>query len=410
MAIVEVDLDDMRDIELGRSGAGRPYRSVLALARRGREPVGFITLSCEGSLITADGLREAARRSLGDRLVDRSPYPSPASGASLPTLTAVVTTCAMPELAARCVASILACEHPPDEVLVVDNRPGRRDTAGALRARFPGDERVRCIPQPSRGLSVARNTGLAQARSEVVAFTDDDVVVDPLWCGAIAGAFAGTSAVACVTGPILPLALDTEQQLIHERLAGYGKGFERRLYRLDHPPAGDPLYPYAAGRFGSGANTALRADAGRELGGFDVDLGAGTPSRGGEDLDLFVRVLISGAVIAYEPCAVVRHEHDVSQRDLRRRAFSYGIGLTAMLTKQLIAGHAGPGLLRRAPQGVRHAIDPASTKNAGKGPDYPASLNALERLGMLIGPLAYGASRLRRPSAQSGDRRASAIR
>ena len=130
------------------------------------------------------------------------------------------------------------------------------------------------------------------------------------------------------------------------------------------------------------------------LGGFDVKLGAGTAARGGEDLDMYIRLLLAGETIVYEPAAVLFHEHPSDRRGLRRRAFDYGVGLTAMLTKQL---HSGPrlALLRAAPAGVGYLLDPRSRKNASRGAGYPRALTMLEGLGMLLGPLAYALSAYR---------------
>ena len=73
--------------------------------------------------------------------------------------------------------------------------------------------------------------------------------------------------------------------------------------------AGEPLYPYTAGVFGSGANMAFRADALRAMGGFDTSLGAGSAALGGDDLAAFFDVIEAGHTLVYEPTAFVRHRH-----------------------------------------------------------------------------------------------------
>jgi GT2 family glycosyltransferase len=307
-------------------------------------------------------------------------------------VTVVLTTCAMPQHAIRAVASILGCERAPLEVVVVENRPAGSATAGLLAERFAGDARVRCVTEPRRGLSYARNRGLSVARGEIVAFTDDDVVVDEGWIGAIVAAFVRHPHAACVTGPIAALELTTEEQRTFEQFTRFDKGLERQVYAAARPPVGDPLFPYAPGRFGSGANIALRTGFARAIGGFDVRLGAGTRARGGEDLDLFIRVLRTGVELVYEPDALLRHEHRSSRGELRRHAFDYGVGLSAMLTKQLLTGAQRRELVRRIPAGARYLLDRDSPKNAAKGPSYPRLLDLLERLGMALGPFAYLAS------------------
>ena len=145
-----------------------------------------------------------------------------------------------------------------------------------------------------------------------MAFTDDDVVVDPLWLRASAAPLTGAPPVACVTGLILPLELESESQLLLEQFAGFGKGFEPKTYRLPEAREANPLLPYAAGCLGSGASIVMWTAVARELGGFDPALGPATLARGGEDLDLLARVLRSGYAI------VLRAARDRLARASRR--------------------------------------------------------------------------------------------
>ena len=182
--------------------------------------------------------------------------------------------------------------------------------------------------------------------------------------------------------------------MLVERFAGYAKGFLPRIYALEQPPPDQPLFPYTAGYFGSGANMAFRTAALRRLGGFDPVLGTGTRARGCEDLDICIRVLNAGSRLAYEPRAVVWHRHPDTHAHLRRRAFDYGTALGAMLTKHLLIGPNRWGMISRVPQAARYYTAPESRKNATRGDAFPASLTRLERTGLLYGPLAYLASRL----------------
>jgi GT2 family glycosyltransferase len=311
------------------------------------------------------------------------------------SVSVVVATCANVHSLERCVHSILRSDHDgPWEVIVVENRPASSDTGNMLAAEFPGERRVRYVEEQRPGASRARNAGLARARGDLVAFLDDDVVVDPGWMRLSAEALTRNGQVACCTGLILPLELETASQLLLEQFAAFGKGFAPKTYRLPDARQDDPLLPYTAGSVGSGANMVLKTAVIRELGGFDTLLGPGTPTTGAEDLDLLVRVLRAGHALTYEPSAIVWHRHPDGMSRLSRQAFRYGVGLGSMLAKHALAGPGRIELLGAIPSGVRYLRDPSSRKNASRPVDFPRRLIWRERVGMLVGPLAYALSAL----------------
>ena len=80
--------------------------------------------------------------------------------------------------------SVAACRFPestPWEVLVVDNNS--KDQTPAVVEEFvqqyPG--RFRYLFEPQPGKSHALNSGIQEARGDILAFMDDDVTVDPGW-------------------------------------------------------------------------------------------------------------------------------------------------------------------------------------------------------------------------------------
>jgi GT2 family glycosyltransferase/peptidoglycan/xylan/chitin deacetylase (PgdA/CDA1 family) len=391
VAVRTLDIDQPVDLALERDGD--PYRTAMLVARRDGRPFASTVIGLtEGPNVPANALRML----FGEQQLAAQ---APVAERPAPTVSAVLTTCARPGPLVEAVASILACEPGPLEVIVVENRPVGSELAAALEARFAGDERVRYVEESQVGLSAARNAGLGLVRGEVAAFTDDDVVVDRDWIGWIGQAFASEPDAACVTGLILPRDLNTPEQVRVEEFAGFAKGFERRVHRLAQPTS--PLFPYAAGEFGSGACTALRTDVARQIGGFDPSLGAGTVARGGEDLDIYIRVLVTGHALVYEPAAIVWHRHREGRADLRRAVFGYGVSLTAMLTKHIVGGHS-KAILRRVPAAARFLHDPTSRKNSRKRAGYPRRYDWIERAGMLVGPFAYLVSRRRQARADEG--------
>lgn len=315
----------------------------------------------------------------------------------------VVTTCADATAAVQCVKTVRAHGRGPLEVIVVENRPAESDVREALDTEFGRDAAVRYVEERTPGLSRARNAGLAAATGSIVAFLDDDVVVDDGWLQALRDAFAAYPEAACVTGQIEPLELGTPAQSLLEQYAAFGKGMTRRVYRLDAPPDDIPLFPYTAGHFGSGANMAFRREALLRLGGFDPRLGAGTQARGAEDLDICIRLILNGQALVYEPLAIVRHHHLHTMSLLYRKVFSYGVGLGALITKHLTTGRQRSRLLRLIPAGLRYLLNPQSRKNAAKATDFPRQLELIEWLGLLVGPVAYARSRWLGPADQRAD-------
>jgi O-antigen biosynthesis protein len=402
-------------VEPAAAPGGAPYRQARALVRLHGRPLGLVDLALDqdqGRLDPDalagrvwDALAEAIR---GHLAADGRPAPArlPPGGLGAgpcraapplgpaPLASVVVATRDRPAGAVACVEGLLGLDYPGFEVLLVDNAPSTAATAEAVARRFGHLPQVRYLREDRPGLSSARNRGLAEAAGEVVAFTDDDVLVDPAWLANLVAALDAAPHVACATGLILPAELDTEAAQWFESYAGFAKGFRRQLFDLAEHRRPGPLYPYAMGQFGSGASLAFKTAALRDLGGFAVELGAGTSALGGEDLDIFLRLLQGGAAIVYEPGAILRHRHLRDYAALRRQLHGYGVGLGAALTKCLLDR---PGraldLAARLPAGLAYLLSPASPKNRRKRADFPAELTRLELRGVLAGPAAYLRSR-----------------
>ena len=224
---------------------------------------------------------------------------------------------------ARCLASLARLDPPPAEVVVIDNAP-RDGATQAVVAATP----FRYVREDRPGLDKARNRGIAEARHDLLAFTDDDVEADPGWIGALAAAFQDPG-IAGVTGRVLPAVQETRAERLFQV---YGNGMDKG----DRPRAFDPAALKTADLLraqavGVGANMAFRRPALDSIGGFDPDLDTGTPAAGAGDLDLFHRLLCAGFVLCYEPAAIVRHHHrrtlDELRRQLRDNGHSYAIYL-----------------------------------------------------------------------------------
>ncbi|MES0880872.1 glycosyltransferase family 2 protein [Roseibium sp. SCP14] len=315
-----------------------------------------------------------------------------------PWVTVVVATRDRPDSLLRCLDSLLNQTYSAMNIVVVDNAPSSNATADLVAGIFAPSGRVHYARENRPGLGIAHNTGLALALGDVVAFTDDDVIVDADWVSAIASEFALSRKIGCVTGMIMPAELETRAQYWIECHGGFSKGVDRRIYDLEENKPSDPLFPYAAGAFGSGANMAFRREVLLGIGGFDAALGAGTPARGGDDLASFVATLEAGYQLVYSPRAIVWHFHRRAEAGIQRQAYGYGVGLGAYLTKQVLDN---PGKLfqfgKKLPAALTHLLSPSSSKIRRLPSDYPRNLIWRERFGILMGLPGYLRSRFGTP-------------
>jgi GT2 family glycosyltransferase len=289
-------------------------------------------------------------------------------------------------------------QYPEIEVVVVDNDPSNSASADLIASTYAA-RGVRYVREDRRGLAAAHNRGLEVASGELLAFTDDDVVVDRHWVAAIAAAFTNTDGVGAVTGLIMPGELRTSAQVALERHGRFSKGFEPQTFDLGRHRPADRRYPLALGRCGSGANMAFDRQCLHRLGGFHPALGTGTVAKGGDDLAAFFDVLTSGSRLVYEPAALVWHWHRDGETALARQVYGYGVGLGAYLTHALATQPAVA-----VPTALRAAW-PNSVREPRRSMDAPEDLKRLARRGAMIGPLAYAASRWQARPGRRPDRR-----
>ena len=321
------------------------------------------------------------------------PRPAP-SAAGDRLVSVVIPTAGRPAQVERCVRSVLSGTHRALDVVVVDNRPASPEHARVERLAEL-DPRVRVVAEPRPGASRARNTGFRHARSEWVLFTDDDVIVDPAWVSVLAGELA-TPSVDAVTGRVLPLHLGQTERLF-EQYGGFSKGDQRTVFS-PRSRAADPLYPYSPGIMGSGNSMGFRRCALDRLGGFDVALGPGTATKGGEDLDLFLRLGLAGGTLVYAPDALAYHEHRAAMGELRSQLRGYGAGLTATMLNLIIDEPVQLWQIgRRTRLGLRRLLHTRSERSSALGGGYPLALVAAEVAGALVGPVSLMWSRMNQP-------------
>lgn len=265
----------------------------------------------------------------------REQLSNPGGEESNNSVSVVVCTRDRPQQLARCLRSLQNLSLNA-EILVVDNAPSSEATRHVVAER-PG---VRYVVEPRPGLSIARNTGIQHSTGEIIAFTDDDVVVHPKWLERLQRRFYSPQVMA-VTGLILPAELETEAQVVFE--VGHGNfhwGYRPRTFDQSFfaktEPLGVPVW-----RIGAGANMAFRRKIFALVGDFDERLGAGAAGCS-EDSEFWYRVLAEGWLCVYEPTAVVYHYHRRDTESSFQQIYQYMRGhVTALLTQFAKYGHWG---------------------------------------------------------------------
>ncbi|PRY06783.1 GT2 family glycosyltransferase [Pontibacter ummariensis] len=235
----------------------------------------------------------------------------------------------------RCLQMISSLTCQPAEIIVVDNCPSDASTQ-EVTTQFPNVSYVR---EPRLGLDIARNTGIANAGSPIVAFVDDDVVIHPLWVYRVWETFQDPF-VTAMTGLIIALELKTEAQYIFEKYWSFNRGYIDKTYDSGYfnsmLPKGPPVW-----KIGAGANMAFRKDVFREVGYFDELLDAGAAGCNG-DSEMWYRILAKGHTIKYNPRAIVYHQHRKDHKGFRKQIFYYMRGfVTAALIQQRQNQQAG---------------------------------------------------------------------
>jgi glucosyl-dolichyl phosphate glucuronosyltransferase len=221
----------------------------------------------------------------------------------------------------KALESVASCIVPDSmawEILVVDNNSNdhTKTVVEEFSARYPG--RFRCIFEAKQGLSNARNAGIKAAQGRAIAFTDDDVTVDPHWledltrpllegrCSGVAGRI--------LLGEFRPpswLAISGSMSL-GGSLVQFDLGDKERA--LDRAPFG--------------ACMAFERSVFDKFGGFRGDLGrTGKNLIGNEDTEFGSRLIAAGLSLLYVPSAIVYHpvlKERLTKRYFRSYWFSYG--------------------------------------------------------------------------------------
>ncbi|MBD8869387.1 glycosyltransferase family 2 protein [Nocardioides donggukensis] len=313
-------------------------------------------------------------------------------GASAPEHSVSVVVCAYTrqrwESLCAVVEAVRRQDRPVLEVLlVIDHAP---ELLAECRSAFPG---VRVLPSSGpRGLSGARNTGVAAARGDVVAFVDDDAVPEADWLTLLLAPYADPRvlAVGGAAHPVWPVRRPAH--LVPELDWVVGCSYRGQPVRR------------ARVRNVIGANMSFRRGALDVVGGFDESIGRlGLLPLGCEETELCIRLTQRnpGARIVLEPRSRVRHRVTVDRTRpayLWRRAYAEGLS-KARVTRLVGAGDATSTERRY----LSHSLPAAVLRELGRAvTGHPSALAGVA--GVVAALLAAGLGYLRGSLDCSGRR------
>lgn len=259
---------------------------------------------------------------------------------SVPTTSVIIPSRNRPDQVVRCLDALAAQAIEPRsfEVIVVDD--GSEPRLEIDPARWANVFPLVVIHQRNTGPAGARNRGVAEARGEFLAFTDDDCLPRPTWLAElVAGLRENPEALiggSTVNG-IDDNSFSETSQLIVDMVYGH---FNR-----------DPANAY----FFASNNFACRRDRFLASGGFDTEF----PGAAAEDREFCDRWRLQGRPLLWRTSAVIEHRHRQSLRSFSRLHFRYGQGAFLYQYKRRLRGSGTmaddlgfhrnlPGLARRS--------------------------------------------------------------
>ena len=201
--------------------------------------------------------------------------------------------------------SSLDCSQPW-ELIIVDN--GSTDETRRILNDFTphltNPTRTQIVYEPRAGVSRARNTGIAHAGGDIIAFTDDDCYPDASYLNDILHQF------------------DVHQiTYLGGRVTLYDTDDLRITTKEDPRPLAIPPYSFLETGLIHGANMAVNRYALLDLGGFDERFGPGAALKSAEDIELLARLSWCGYHGRYDPIPTVAHHHRIQDGATQKKLY-----------------------------------------------------------------------------------------
>jgi glycosyltransferase involved in cell wall biosynthesis len=248
----------------------------------------------------------------------------------------LITVCIPSVRAATIEAAIRSVQRQtwPGWELVIVMQGEDEQLRAKVRDASLADPRIRGVWLAERGVSRARNVGVAEARGGAIAFLDDDCEAAPDWLARLRTAWLENPDVGVIAGSLV--APPAPRWPISKCPSAYPTAGILR-----HGPD-DPDMPSET--WLASANLGVRQWAWEVIGPFDEHLGPGTEFPAGEDLDFFLRAIRHRVPIRFLPEAEVIHTYGrrVGVRAVWKMLRGYGSGQGAVAAKMTLFADRDP--------------------------------------------------------------------
>ena len=209
------------------------------------------------------------------------------------------------------------------EIVLVDNNSSdnTKGECDRFMADYPEIRLHYCI-EPNQGLSYARNCGIRESKGDVLAYVDDDALVNKEYLSTYADFFERNPQAVAAGGPILPEYDGCDEP---EWMSHYTRQLVTGKLWL-----GEKEREFPGDAFPGGGNAAYRKSVFDAIGLFNVELGRkGNSLIGAEEKDLFDKMTTRGMKFYYLPTAILYHL--IPPKKLTKDYFNrltYGIGVS----------------------------------------------------------------------------------
>jgi GT2 family glycosyltransferase len=216
-----------------------------------------------------------------------------------------------PQSVYNCLISLLQNTYRDCEILIADQSI---DGETEKIVKNLQSEKIKYFRIQNGGKSRALNFLIKKSKSKIIAFTDDDCVVDKYWIQNIALSFKNNAHVIGVFGKTLPYRPNKNLNLVCPCT------FENKEIRF----ISKPEIHYKT--IGYGNNMAFRKELFDKNGTFKEWLGPGSIGDTAEDAEFTLRALVYGHTLMYNPKVLIRHNKWLSEREMRTQELSYAYG------------------------------------------------------------------------------------